>query len=283
MICLICQTNLPDDAICCYKCGRYTGGAIRQVEPLPVLEFENEEQTVVKPKDQTAIISEEFIQDNERSFANFFKIALLGIFVAASIVGSVAYQKYRENDSNAQIPTKLNDSNGSSTTPIPLPKGTVRPSPIVFRSNVNTANRLPANVSQPGYQAPGVDYPVNSAPTPSQINTAGISPDRSQQKFNAARQLLKNEMLTAAMQSAKNKHPLSRLENCTQNLSPTFQSTDREDYLGIYRCRLKGSILGKNIFETEVMVRGAIVRQGGQLLRSITGTEITSDVKVGAQ
>ena len=89
-------------------------------------------------------------------------------------------------------------------------------------------------------------------------------------------------MLAAATQKAKNKHPFSRLENCTQEVTQTFQSDSLQEYSGIYRCRLRGTVLGRDIFETMVDVTGKIEHRHGSFFRSVSGIEISSEIKLNS-
>jgi len=101
-----------------------------------------------------------------------------------------------------------------------------------------------ANINQVPYPPLNNNYPINSLPTPSQTNTQILSSEQIQRGFNVAGEFLKNDMLNAAIQNAKNKHSLSKLENCSHNVSSTLQTGTREEYTSIYQCRLKGIIIG---------------------------------------
>ncbi len=87
-------------------------------------------------------------------------------------------------------------------------------------------------------------------------------------------------MFTAVTQKTKNKHPLSRLENCTQEVTQSFQSDSLREFRGIYRWRLKRTVLGRDIFETRMNVTGKIEHRHGSFLRSVSGSEISSDIKL---
>src|SRR5688572_25783016 len=114
MNCHICQTNLPDDAICCYKCGISVGGAIRQVEPLPV--FESEQTTFVKARNFDSP-PEETTTEGERSFRDFIKIALSVVLLVGGIVGGIAFINSRENPATTQPAQNQTKSRVLQATP----------------------------------------------------------------------------------------------------------------------------------------------------------------------
>jgi hypothetical protein len=276
MNCHVCQTNLPDGAICCYKCGVSVGGAIRQVEPLPV--FESERTTFVRPRgfDST---SGETTRERERSSADFIKIALSVVLLVGGIVGGIAFISSRESPLTAQSPQNQTKSTVLQTTPTPKAKKTPSSTPLVSPPMANSTNRLPANTDPQENQPPG-NYAVNSIPPRSQTNSPDLPPEQIQRGFEVALQFLKNEMLSAAVQKAKNKHPLSRLENCTQEVTWTSQSGSLQEYSGKYQCRLRGTVLGRDVFETTVNVTGKIEHRYGSFFRSVSGSEIGADIKI---
>jgi hypothetical protein len=276
MNCHVCQTNLPDGAICCYKCGMSVGGAIRQVEPLQV--FENEQTTFVRPRHFDSP-HEETTKERERSFTDFIKIALLVFLLVGGIVGGIAFISSRENPATVQSPQNRTKSTALQTTPASTPKKTTSPPSVVSPSIVNSASRVPANTNPQDYKPPG-NYAVNSIPPRSQTNSPDLPPEQLQRGLEVAIQFLKNEMLTAAAQKAKHKHPLSRLENCSQEVTQTFQSDSLQEYSGIYRCRLRGTVVGRDVFETTVNVTGKIEHRDGSFFRSVSGSEIRSDIKL---
>jgi hypothetical protein len=276
MNCHVCQTNLPDSAICCYKCGLSVGGAIRQVEPLPV--FESEQTTFVRPRDFDSP-PEAPTTERQKSFADFIKIALLVVLLVGGIVGGIAFINPRENQAIVQSPQNQTKSTVLQTTPTSTPKKTPTPTPTVSPSMANSAKRVPANIDPQENQLPG-NYAVNSILPRSQTNSFNMSPEKLQRGFEVALQFLKNEMLNVAAQKAKNKHPLSRLENCSQNVSQSFQSDSRQEFSGTYRCRLRGTVWGKNVFDTTVNVNGKIEYIYGSFAHSVTGSEVTSDINV---
>jgi hypothetical protein len=276
MNCHVCQTYLPDGAICCYKCGMSVGGAIRQVEPLPV--FESEQTTFVRPRDFDPP-PEATTTERERSFADFLKIALLVVLLVTGIIGGIAFISPRENPATAQLQQNQTKSTMLQSTPTPSAKKVMITMPAVSPPIANSANRMPANIDPQKNQPPG-NYAVNSIPPRSQTNSPNMSPEQIQRGFEVALQFLKNEMLAAASQKAKNKHPLSRLENCTQEVTQTFQSDSLQEYSGIYRCRSRGTVLGRDVFETTVNVTGKIEYRNGSFFRSVSGSEISSDIKL---
>ena len=134
------------------------------------------------------------------------------------------------------------------TTPTSTPRKTTSPTPAVPPPMANSANRVPAS-TDPQENQPPSNYAVNSIPLRSQTNSPNLPPEQLQRGFEVALQFLKNEMLAAATQKSKNKHPFSRLENCTQEVTQTFQSDSLQEYSGIYRCRLRGTVLGRDILK----------------------------------
>ena len=279
MNCHVCQTNLPDDAICCYKCGTSVGGEIRQVEPLPI--FETEQTTFVRPQ-VGAVPRAVPLPGRQSPFTGFLKIALLGLLLAGGVVGFITFISSRENVATAQLPQNQTKPTmpvlNSTPTPKKTTSSTPTPTPSVSPSIVNSANRLPVNVDRPDY--PPSNYSINSLPPRSQSNSQNLPAEQMQRGFDVAFQFLKNDMLSAATQKAKNKHPLSRLETCSQDVLQTFQSESRREYSGIYRCQLRGTVLGRDVFETTVNITGKTEYRYGSFFRNISGSEIGSDIKL---
>lgn len=269
MNCHVCQTSLPDDAICCYRCGTFIDGAIRQVEPLSV--FEDEQTTEVKPRKPDPPPNNP-VPKNKKSAGRFFKIALPVVLLAAGATGLLAFLAFRSHNS----PPPVNSGNSipvMTATPTPAPKKTASPSPTPA-PNVNTANNNTANQSNSG--GSNSNHTVNSPPT----NTQTLPAEQLQRGFEVSGGFLKNDMLNAAIEKAKSKHPLSKLEDCSQNVERTSQSSSREEYTGTYECRLRGYVFGRSVFETVIIVRGKIESRSGSFTRSISGTEVVSDQKL---
>lgn len=155
MICRICNTELPNDAVCCYRCGTFiTDGGIRQVEPLS--QVENEQTTVVRPVHRKEAVSARKLEDN-KTFGGFLKLSVLALLLACGVLAVINYQKQWGGDLSenyvsvtnapespkppAKLPqssTPVNKSNSNFKMPVPIPED-VRQLPPVK----NSVNQMP--------------------------------------------------------------------------------------------------------------------------------------------
>lgn len=161
----------------------------------------------------------------------------------------------KENQSNAQ--TSL-VSNTPIQTPTKTPSPTPKPEKTKKPQEVYPSNDSNADFSQP----------------------QTISKEQIQQGFKTARQLLINDIFQSATALSRSRHSASRIENCFPNVNLVNQTLNQEIYIGIYRCNLRGSILGVNQFEVTTRITGEVTFQGNSFTRNISNREVISDVKI---
>ncbi|HEU0046074.1 MAG TPA: hypothetical protein VFQ43_00550 [Nitrososphaera sp.] len=96
-----------------------------------------------------------------------------------------------------------------------------------------------------------------------------------------AHQVLLQEMSNEAGRSFQNRHPFSRIEECDQpTTNATSQPSFGEETVVVFRCRMRGTITGKNIFNVVVRVRGTISFEKDTFVRRILGAEVLSDARI---
>ena len=83
---------------------------------------------------------------------------------------------------------------------------------------------------------------------------------------------LRSEMRAAAPGAARERHPASKLvgQSCDE-ISFAYYDTkgDQSQYIGLYRCAMKGAILGISKYDSQVHVIGQITYENGPYSRSI--------------
>ena len=80
------------------------------------------------------------------------------------------------------------------------------------------------------------------------------------------------EMRAASLDAAAQRHPASKLvgDGCTEISFALLESTgDQTQYTGLYRCTMKGSILGINSYDFQVHVIGEIRKENGSYTKRI--------------
>ena len=153
MFCIKCGTNLPDDAIVCYKCAHPVNQQPIQVQPLQQTEnLLNDKKNKEQVKQQPIII-------NQKSGAGaVFLTLLLGVVASALGIGFVYYQQQREAQNKLfGFEIKKNGvsaswglgGSGSSSSPTdysaPVQKNKAQTAPIFsndYSSSGNTARYL---------------------------------------------------------------------------------------------------------------------------------------------
>ena len=157
MICRICNTELPNDAVCCYRCGTFiTDGGIRQVEPLS--QFENEQTTVVRPVHKKENKISRKIEDN-KTFGGFLKLSVFALFIVCGVLAVINYQKQWGGDLSknstfgANAPEKSKTSAQIKESPAPVNKSA---------SNIN----MPASTPDAVRQLSPATNSVNQIPEP---------------------------------------------------------------------------------------------------------------------
>jgi len=137
------------------------------------------------------------------------------------------------------------------------------------------------DVSRGNLTTPGTE--LQSSPEPKPVNKTAKSTPRQQPTlldtqvpkepppnpvidFGPARKLIPNNMLQTARQAAQKKHRASNFvgKGCVIRTQITLasQSSELEQYVGTYRCLMKGKYLGISNFDFEVQVVGEIRLQG---------------------
>lgn len=250
--------------------------AVNGWEQYPVLilpQDDYESETIVsKPKQQP------------KTRSNVFPIiGAIGIFLMILIIlGSVITMIYPElqhgNSDSKIVVEQTNKTNPTPTTTMPLV------TPSLVQENIQaTPTTIPKSITplptQETVQTPS-DNEYASNTLPDSNETQEIPNEQYQQAFNTGRQLLKNDMLKTAQQKARNQHSFSKLQGCSQNVSRTLQSAQSETYVGVYQCLLRGAIVGKDMFEVEIIVSGGIELQGRNLVRNVFNVVVRSDRKI---
>jgi hypothetical protein len=163
--------------------------------------------------------------------------------------------------------------------------------PVSFGSNQRSSSRPAEPTDNRTVQIqPAVteNLPANrplSAPIPAPAATPRIteqpafSEGQMRQGLQNARQtLISDEMREKASDTFSGRHPFSRIEQCNE---PDIQSFNTslygEEIVGVYTCRMRGAISGKNTFVVTVRVGGAIAFQDGSFVRKVVGSDVTAD------
>lgn len=246
MRCRICETELPSDASCCYRCGTFIDDTIRQVEPLSV--DDTEQTTHVRPRQTFASSESQPTTANAKPLSWFIMLLIGTVGVILGIVGLVAYFSQRGDVVRSETPTpttRVTLPTQTATLSTPSPKITQTPTPDVPRVNANQMMQSPTD-----------------------------------RQFQVARDQLKRDMLQAAAKQAKNRHPFSNLEGCSEQVTQTLAADAQEEWFGVYNCRLRGAIVGENVYETQVTVAGAIDWQNNQFVHNVGNARVTSDKKM---
>lgn len=92
----------------------------------------------------------------------------------------------------------------------------------------------------------------------------------------AALQLIRNDMFKAAFDQARAEHPASNFidKGCYEvAFSPTQSSAAFSEFVGVYRCLMKGAILGVSQYDFRVRVVGEVKYQNGNVIRNIASSQ----------
>jgi hypothetical protein len=145
-------------------------------------------------------------------------------------------------------------------------------------TNDGTVQTQPAFNENPFAQPP---LPQNPISTPIIVEQPQYSEQQMQQGLQLARQtLISNEMRDTASNVFSGRHPLSRIEQpCNPNIQLSNTSLYGEQIIGVYTCRMRGTIAGKDTFIVSVKIRGAVTFQNRTFVRQIVDSEVISDNK----
>jgi hypothetical protein len=90
---------------------------------------------------------------------------------------------------------------------------------------------------------------------------------------------LRGGMREAAPAAARERHPASEVvgEGCVDISFALLESRgDLAQYIGIYRCTMKGTIVGVSKFDSQVQVIGEIGRENGAYIKKIVSSGATN-------
>jgi len=168
MICRICNTELPNDAVCCYRCGTFiTDGGIRQVEPLP--KFEYAQTTVVRPIHRKETNASRKLEDNKK-LGGFIKLSILALLLACGILAVINYQKYWEGDISKNSTFIANAPENPKTSV------QITPSPAPVNKPVSNKN-MPVSTPDIDRQLPPIINSANQVPElPASSGMANTNP-----------------------------------------------------------------------------------------------------------
>lgn len=150
---------------------------------------------------------------------------------------------------------------------------------ISFGSNQAKNDRtVPALNENSSIQQPP---PQKGASTPVIVDRSQYSEEQLRRGLQQARQaLLSNEMHSKASNLMSGRHPFSNIEQCNDpNIQSFNTSLYGEEIVGVYTCRMRGKISGKDTFIITVRIRGAITFQNDTFVRQIVGADVITDGK----
>jgi len=133
--------------------------------------------------------------------------------------------------------------------------------PCVFAAGCGTEPRSDAVPA--GNKGATTPLPVTERPS---IESTATSPPAS------LIETLRVEMLAAAPAPARESHPASKLvgEGCDEmSFSYYDKKGDETEYIGLYRCPMKGAILGISKYDSQVYVIGQITNKNSEFSRGI--------------
>jgi hypothetical protein len=129
---------------------------------------------------------------------------------------------------------------------------------------------LPANTAQPDNRAANTTTPV---PEATLIDSNETAPPGSLVEE------LRAQMREASFGAARQRHPASKLvgEGCAEiGFSLLEAKANQTKYIGLYRCAMKGSILGISTYDFQVQVIGEIRRENGAYSKNVTSAQASN-------
>jgi hypothetical protein len=144
-------------------------------------------------------------------------------------------------------------------------------SACVFFSGNDRISNLAANAAQTSNSAAGNP----SGPVP-ESTLAGSNEDSPPV---GAVEELRAKMLGTSPAAARERHPASEVvgDGCAELSFALLESKgDRMQYIGIYRCSMKGAIAGISSFDSQVQVIGEIGRENGAYAKRVVSAEATN-------
>ncbi len=249
--------------------------ALNKETLLPKVTFETE--TIVKsktsPKFEQPILPQQNIHNlqsktrQKKSTLVGFAILFISALFLASIVVLIINMKYFESylmnySKPAQTPNYTDKRPNSNTTlpsketpiPTPLKKKINKDSNIAY-ANTNNRQELP------------------QMQDPDEIQKQQEQAD--QKRITIALQQFESAMKQTAEAVSRSRHQSSNLEGCYSSSSDVIIVSQRV-FDRLYKCRMKGKILGIRSFEVGVKVRGEILTQGNNVGR-IVNYEVVYD------
>ncbi len=145
--------------------------------------------------------------------------------------------------------------------------------------NNGTIQMQPAFNENPPVQPP--PPPPKQRSMPNVVEQPQYSEQQLRQGLQLARQtLISTEMRDKASSVLSDRHPFSRIEQCNDpNIQSFNTSLYGEEIVGVYTCRMRGTITGKNTFIVTVRVKGAITFQNGTFIRQVVDANVIADSK----
>jgi hypothetical protein len=139
-------------------------------------------------------------------------------------------------------------------------------------------------VSQPETANPPPDQPVirrdeQNNPQTATVPTSIPAPQENPSTPPPANQIgnLRGEMLNASVAAARQKHPASNFvgNGCSELTFEFVNATgNATQYVGIYRCTMKGAVLGLSQYDFRVRVAGEMHFQNGSFGNRITSSQV---------
>lgn len=161
------------------------------------------------------------------------------------------------------VPLSMNSANATSSravepslVPVSQPETTSAPpdQPVIRRDEQNNPQAAPVPTVRPA--------PQENPSTPPSANQIGN---------------LRNEMLNASVAAARQKHPASNFvgNGCSELAFEFVNATgNATQYAGVYRCIMKGAILGLSQYDFRVRVAGETRFQNGGFVNRITASQV---------
>lgn len=239
----------------------------------------SETETVVRPKSSPKFVQPVAPQQNvykvqskaiskKSTLKGFAKLFISALFLAGIIVLLINmkyFESYLMNYSKSAQPPNYSDNKPNSNTTFPSKEN---PTPIStplkrkINKDSNTAYANPNN----SQELPQMQDPNEIQKQQEQAN---------QERIKIALQQSESAMKQTAEAVSRSRHQSSNLEGCYSSASDVI-IVNQTVFDRLYKCRMKGKILGIRSFEVGIKVRGEILTQGNNVGR-IVNYEILYD------
>jgi hypothetical protein len=136
-----------------------------------------------------------------------------------------------------------------------------------YRGGNDGAANSPANTTVPDNRA---------SATPSPIPRGTLLPGNDTSPPRTLVETLRAEMLEASFGAARQQHPFSNFtgDGCVEISFALLETKgNRTQYIGLYRCTMKGKILGISTFNFQVDVLGEVRNENGVFSKGIVSAD----------